>query len=331
MDAPLLGLFASIGVFNAWVVSGVLIFRKDLRREPSLVRLALFLAAVGFLLAVFTVWYLGWLGYSVGVRVVHDGLGLALGPLFLDHVRCVVRGSSLRPLWYLPVAVYFVLVLLVGSPWVQWVAIEHLVLVQLLYTVCATQIYVQARLTEQRPNKEILFLLTAMWILHLAQLTRILVPDSQLIFEAVPVVGAVILIGMNVYILSDSRVLRRITKRPPFSGTPITLEQLQTYVERHKSYLDPNVTLEQLARGLKVSSKHLSWLINSNSTGGFYGLVNKYRVDEAKGLLRSTEERQTSVEAIGMMAGFKSRSTFYAAFKKVTGCTPARYREINHT
>nr|HRK63217.1 helix-turn-helix domain-containing protein [Terricaulis sp.] len=53
------------------------------------------------------------------------------------------------------------------------------------------------------------------------------------------------------------------------------------------------------------------------------------RVEETKRLLRDPAETRTSVEAIGLLAGFGSRSAFYKAFGDRVGMSPAAYRAHN--
>ena len=73
-----------------------------------------------------------------------------------------------------------------------------------------------------------------------------------------------------------------------------------------------------------VSPRRLSEIVNQ--AGGFYEYVNHFRVDAARRLLADPAERRTSIEAIGLMTGFRSRSTFYEAFKRETGSTPGAWR-----
>ena len=94
-----------------------------------------------------------------------------------------------------------------------------------------------------------------------------------------------------------------------------------------KPHLDSRLTLGQLARAIDTPERELSALFGDSVDGNFYNFVNRYRVQEAKELLGSPAETRTSVEAIGLMAGFRSRSTFYDAFRKDTGKTPAQYRK----
>lgn len=93
---------------------------------------------------------------------------------------------------------------------------------------------------------------------------------------------------------------------------------------RDKLYLDPLFSLGAFASKLRVRPAMLSSILNAYLGDGFFGYVNKYRIDEAKRLILADQER--SVSEIGYEVGFNSRSTFYTAFRNVTGTTPASYR-----
>ena len=58
---------------------------------------------------------------------------------------------------------------------------------------------------------------------------------------------------------------------------------------------------------------------------GVNSIVNEYRVNEARRLLSDTENLTLTIEYIGNKAGFKSKPSFYNAFKKITGVTPSFY------
>ena len=51
--------------------------------------------------------------------------------------------------------------------------------------------------------------------------------------------------------------------------------------------------------------------------------INEYRIETAKTLLKTNPNLK--MEIIAEQSGFNSNSTFYAAFKKVTNTTPAKY------
>jgi AraC-like DNA-binding protein len=69
----------------------------------------------------------------------------------------------------------------------------------------------------------------------------------------------------------------------------------------------------------------LSQLLNDNNGTSFKQYVAQLRVSETQRLL--LDQPGQTLEAIAEAAGFQSLSTFYAAFKKANGCTPALFRE----
>jgi AraC-like DNA-binding protein len=59
----------------------------------------------------------------------------------------------------------------------------------------------------------------------------------------------------------------------------------------------------------------------------FNELVGRLRVEEAQRLLLDPSNAGVAVEPLGMEAGFRSRSAFYAAFRGQTGLSPAEFRK----
>ncbi len=103
--------------------------------------------------------------------------------------------------------------------------------------------------------------------------------------------------------------------------------QLRTLMQQEKVYRDPNITMPDVAKRLNLLPHRLSQLLNDNIQQSFPAFINEYRIDSAKQLIVS--QSQFSLEAIGYECGFNSKSTFFAAFKKYTGTTPAKFKERN--
>ncbi len=79
----------------------------------------------------------------------------------------------------------------------------------------------------------------------------------------------------------------------------------------------------QLAAKVGVNYKYISQVINERMQCSFSNLLNKYRIKEACKRIEDKEHYSGfTLEAIGNSVGFKSRSSFIAAFKQVTGLTP---------
>jgi len=85
-----------------------------------------------------------------------------------------------------------------------------------------------------------------------------------------------------------------------------------------------DLSLSRLAEAAGMNVHLASKAINECSGGNFYDWVNLYRIDKAKSLLLDSDAQ---VSRICYDVGFNSKSTFYAAFKKVTGLTPGAYRK----
>ncbi|MEM9327716.1 MAG: AraC family transcriptional regulator [Bacteroidota bacterium] len=100
--------------------------------------------------------------------------------------------------------------------------------------------------------------------------------------------------------------------------------QLIELMEKDRLYRDPNLSLESLAKRLSVSRHLLSRMLNNNLHKNFHHYINDYRIREACELLK--DKQHFSIEAIGHEVGFNSRSSFFTAFKKQRGMTPAAYR-----
>jgi AraC-like DNA-binding protein len=76
-----------------------------------------------------------------------------------------------------------------------------------------------------------------------------------------------------------------------------------------------------------VSRNLLSQAINERTGQNFYDFVNFYRVETVKERLKDPEKRDMNVLHIAFDAGFNTKATFNAVFKKSTGLTPSQYRK----
>jgi len=90
-------------------------------------------------------------------------------------------------------------------------------------------------------------------------------------------------------------------------------------------FLDPLLNLPSLADKVGISTHELSFVLNQGFGKNFYQYINELRVAEAKRLLVHPDFRNKDIGGIAIYAGFNSRTTFYAAFKKITGMTPKAY------
>jgi AraC-like DNA-binding protein len=100
-------------------------------------------------------------------------------------------------------------------------------------------------------------------------------------------------------------------------------------VEEERLYLNHEVTVFDIATRLSSNSKYVSKAINSNLNKSFIVFINEHRIAESKRLLQDKSLKNYTLEGIGQMAGFKSKSTFNTTFKKMTGATPSEFQKKN--
>lgn len=101
----------------------------------------------------------------------------------------------------------------------------------------------------------------------------------------------------------------------------------EKFIKQDKNYLDSNLSLELTAENLGINKSHLSRIINSELGKSFSDYVNELRVEKAKSYLANPEFSNYTLVAIGLEAGFNSKTAFNDAFKKFTGMTPSEFKK----
>lgn len=94
-----------------------------------------------------------------------------------------------------------------------------------------------------------------------------------------------------------------------------------------KPYLEPDFNLLKLSHLIGIPAHHLSFYFREVRQQPFNDYRNELRVEYAKELISSGRAAELTLEAIGQQSGFVSKSSFFKAFKKVTGDTPGRYTD----
>jgi AraC-like DNA-binding protein len=123
-------------------------------------------------------------------------------------------------------------------------------------------------------------------------------------------------------------IINEIKSTPNSSNkNSIIEEKLQHQIEICEIYKSPTLTISQLAKKLQLSTKELSKHINETHQMNFSEYLNYHRVHKIKELLVSPEAKKYTLVTLANEAGFSSKSSFNAEFKKVMGTTPSKYRK----
>lgn len=119
--------------------------------------------------------------------------------------------------------------------------------------------------------------------------------------------------------------------RRRYETTPLPAEvaaqirrALDDAMETRRAFLDPDLGLTALADRLGCAPHHLSQVLNRELGVNFNEYVNARRIRHACALLDG--DASATVLSVAYESGFNNKSTFNAAFKKVTGTTPRDYR-----
>lgn len=108
-------------------------------------------------------------------------------------------------------------------------------------------------------------------------------------------------------------------------------EKLLTLMNEQELYRDPELNMTLLSQKTGLSNSYLSQIINQKEGKNFFDFVNEYRVREVKEKMNDPSFAHYTILALAQDAGFGSKSTFNAYFKKSTGKTPSEYKRSLHS
>lgn len=129
-------------------------------------------------------------------------------------------------------------------------------------------------------------------------------------------------------------LLPNISKRqidelePIISETDIQqFNEIKKQIWNQELFCNPKLDLRSLAATLNIKEKELSRLINECGKMNFYQFINEFRIKKFKRLMETSKVQQFTLLGLAIESGFRSKSTFYAAFKKFEGMTPKQYEK----
>lgn len=100
-------------------------------------------------------------------------------------------------------------------------------------------------------------------------------------------------------------------------------ERIEAAMAKDALHLDPNLSLPKLAKAIAVPANLVSQVLNQTLDTTFFDYVNRCRIEASLPRILAGEE---TILTIALDVGFNARSTFYTAFKAITGQTPRNWR-----
>ena len=133
---------------------------------------------------------------------------------------------------------------------------------------------------------------------------------------------------LSLLLLKSSNPPSRVMYKKEPEGLITLFEQIRQLFAVEKIFLEPQLNIGLVAERLGTNSKYVSLVSNEYFQKSFSELVNFYRIEEAKTLLKDPNNQQFTIEAIAQKAGFRSVATFNRAFKKSEQMTPTEFLKL---
>jgi AraC-like DNA-binding protein len=104
-------------------------------------------------------------------------------------------------------------------------------------------------------------------------------------------------------------------------------QEIMAFIQSKKLYLDPKFNQQSLVTEFGTNRQYLYEAISKNGDDNFRGLVNRFRINEAKKYISAHNSAINELDfgTISEKVGFNSYPTFYRAFKNITGLTPLEF------
>ncbi len=103
--------------------------------------------------------------------------------------------------------------------------------------------------------------------------------------------------------------------------------KVEKMIEKESSFLNPDISLPDLAEKLNTNTSVLSYVINKGFDKNFNDFINEYRVNLCIQKMQNPLFSHYTLLGIAFSCGFNSKTTFNRAFKKTTGKTPKEFFE----
>jgi AraC-like DNA-binding protein len=149
--------------------------------------------------------------------------------------------------------------------------------------------------------------------------------DRDVIFLS----ATIFVIVAGYYALQQENSLKSVTAPLKMDDLDSLKNMLDAAMRDKKSFRDPHLTLTELSEIVNIKPHVLSRIINECYKQNFRDYVNRYRVEEFIAIAQQDINKRYTFLALANEVGFNSKSTFNAAFKKVTQQSPRDFFRTN--
>ena len=228
---------------------------------------------------------------------------------------------------FLPIYSYFMIKHLKDSQERKWIIILLIIITSLLFAfliTCLAGLFFQYDIS---PTMNVLAL-SATFIIHWTAYVGIykykLAKNKEAVYNFLNTDLA--LSYTNLQIIEDS-IPEEF--RESITADNLYFQKLELLCKEQHIYTDSTLNREKVAEKLGISAGYVSQIVNTITGDNFANYINQYRVEAVKEMISDSEYENYNLLAMGLESGFTSKTTFYKAFKKVTGQTPNEYKNTS--
>lgn len=336
-------ILGMLGALQGFILAGAVLSRGGSKRSPNL-----YLGSVLLILSIAVATISGQHGNLFGGSIypilLEYTASFLFPPVFWSYATTVLGFRPKIPLWihFLPVTAWILYLLAFTVGWTSWRWLPPILMVigyAALYTgaialrAWSTESEQRALVSHHRVLRALVLILVAV---HLAQVIRFLFQSVSMLDDVVPLTATAMLCIFSLLAFRQSRFF--VDDEPPsnaekYASSTLTsgrAEEIRALLvktmEGDRPFLNENLNLADMAARLKVSRSHLSQVVNDEMGCNFSDLLAQYRVQEADRLLADLGSRHLTVEDVAYAVGFRSRSAFHSAFKRIRDETPGQAR-----
>lgn len=216
--------------------------------------------------------------------------------------------------------------------------IRPAVLVQMGFTVWAWTLYARTpgrvhddrRLNARRRLRVALMILIGVTALHVAQIFRLILPDHPALQSLVPAtVGLIFIVASAaaaIWLVGPRDLTPLNPPRDRSAEGEHLLRRLRAHLDEGARYARSGTDLQATASALGLEPAAVAERLRAGGYVGWSDYLRSVRIDHARRQLMDPKEARTSIDAIGLGCGFRSRSAFYQAFEREVGMTPGACR-----
>lgn len=223
-------------------------------------------------------------------------------------------------------------------------AVDLTVKVQYLFynfLMIRSLVYVEKKINHQQPvvpplGVDIQWLRFIVYGYALASLIGIAITVSDLVKS--PFTSVINMVSISYFFLfffaifynTITNKLSNVEVKPKFTLLPnadmqLLMNRIEDLIAGKQMYLEPELTLQQIASALNEKERNISQSINTIQHRNVNDYINSLRIEHACLLLLADKEKP--VFEVMYESGFNTKGTFNFAFKKIIGKTPTQYRE----